>query len=67
MIGDLAQDYVTSRTEKSGLREYLKVMDYMADDEEGGVGVVWFREEDIVRGELVRRYIIAKNRVLEAA
>mgnify|MGYP006342325545 FL=1 len=49
------------------MRQYLKIMDYMADDEEGGVGVVWFREEDIVRGELVRRYIIAKNRVLDAA
>ena len=67
IIGDLAQDYVTSRSEQSGLRQYLKIMDYMADDEEGGVGVVWFREEDIVRGELVRRYIIAKNRVLDAA
>lgn len=66
VVGDLNQDYVTKKGEKTGLPEYIEVMEEMIDDGHS-VDIIWFKADDIVRNELIKGYILAKARVQEAA
>lgn len=58
--GDTRQDDLTSERfkEVSGLRQFSKIINRMKD-----FSSVTFTPEDIVRSDLVKRYIIAKERV----
>jgi phosphate starvation-inducible protein PhoH len=63
--GDTAQDDLKqskNRADFSGLVMFLKVLDSIKSFE-----TVRFGIEDIVRSGLVKEYIIAKERILEAA
>lgn len=60
-VGDFVQDYVTTRKEKSGLSDWLKIVEEM--QALGFAGVVRFGEDDIVRDEFVKQYIKTRNKL----
>lgn len=64
LSGDIGQDDLTSDryNEYSGLREMMKVFDHMKC-----LARVEFGVDDIVRSQLVREYIIAREEVRKAA
>ncbi|EJL8716144.1 PhoH family protein [Vibrio parahaemolyticus] len=64
-VGDFVQDYVTSRKEKSGLSEWLEIIEEM--QRLGFAGIVKFGENDIVRDEFVKQYIKTRNKLGIAA
>jgi phosphate starvation-inducible protein PhoH len=53
--GDFFQTDLSKASDKSGLNEFLGILDTM-----GGFTHVDFEANDIVRGELVKKYILAK-------
>lgn len=57
--GDIRQDDLTSKrfNEESGLKDFIKIIKKMPE-----VSFVEFFEDDIIRSDLVKSYIIAKNR-----
>jgi phosphate starvation-inducible protein PhoH len=54
--GDIKQTDLNGRREESGFRDFFKVIDKMRDFD-----VIEFSREDIVRSDLVRDYIIARE------
>ncbi len=64
-VGDFVQDYVTSNKEKSGLNEWLQIMEIM--QQEGDAAIINFTEDDIVRDNWVAKYIKTRNRLGIAA
>jgi phosphate starvation-inducible protein PhoH len=63
--GDTAQDdlkQTKNRADVSGLYDFLKVLKAITSFD-----IVRFGVEDIVRSGLVKEYIIAKEKILEAA
>ncbi|GAL22972.1 phosphate starvation-inducible protein PhoH [Vibrio maritimus] len=64
-VGDFVQDYVTTRKEKSGLAQWMQIVEVMQDL--GYAGIVEFSEDDIVRDEFVKNYIKTRNKLKLAA
>lgn len=54
--GDIKQNDLNPRKEESGFKDFFKVINKMR-----GFSVVEFTREDIVRSDLVRQYIIARE------
>jgi phosphate starvation-inducible protein PhoH len=54
--GDIKQNDFSGKREESGFRDFFKVIDKMRD-----FGIIEFTRDDIVRSELVRSYIIARE------
>ena len=57
ICGDYRQTDLKKLKERSGIHDFLKIMDEMGE----GVERVEFQQEDIVRSGFVKRYIIAKT------
>ena len=54
--GDIKQNDLNTKREQSGFKDFFKVIDKMRD-----FGIVEFMRDDIVRSELVKSYIIARE------
>ena len=54
--GDIKQNDLNIKREQSGFKDFFKVIDKMRD-----FGIVEFMRDDIVRSELVKSYIIARE------
>jgi len=54
--GDIKQTDLNNRKEESGFRDFFKVLDRMRD-----FSIIEFDRNDIVRSDLVRNYIIARE------
>lgn len=57
ICGDMRQSDLTSDKDKQGLLDFIKILNRMKSFEH-----IEFDEEDIVRSELVKQYILAKDR-----
>lgn len=57
ICGDMRQSDLTKDEERQGLKDFINIIDRMKSFTH-----VEFEEEDIVRGPLVREYLIAKDR-----
>jgi phosphate starvation-inducible protein PhoH len=54
--GDIKQNDFSGKREESGFRDFFKVIDKMRD-----FGIIEFTRDDIVRSDLVKSYIIARE------
>lgn len=57
VAGDLFQSDLTREEERNGLNDFIKIVNQMKSFKH-----VEFTEDDIVRGDFVKEYIIAKNK-----
>jgi phosphate starvation-inducible protein PhoH len=58
--GDIKQNDLNGKREESGFKDFLKVLDYMRD-----FSIIEFDRNDIVRSNLVKSYIIAREELEE--
>ena len=58
--GDIKQNDFSGKREESGFRDFFKVLDEMRD-----FSIIEFTREDIVRSDLVKSYIIAREKLEE--
>lgn len=54
--GDIKQNDFSGKREESGFRDFFKVIDKMRD-----FGIIEFTRDDVVRGDLIKSYIIARE------
>lgn len=59
ICGDMRQSDLTREQERAGLGDFIRIVDRMKS-----FSHIEFEEEDIVRSDLVREYLIAKERYL---
>lgn len=59
MIGDDAQSDLERQRQKSGFKEFRKILDNMNPN---NVGMVDFQVDDIVRSEIIKDYLVAKSK-----
>jgi phosphate starvation-inducible PhoH-like protein/PhoH-like ATPase len=58
--GDIKQNDINGKKEESGFKDFFKVIDRMGDFD-----VIEFDRNDIVRSQLVKSYIIAREELEE--
>jgi phosphate starvation-inducible protein PhoH len=58
--GDIKQNDFSGKREESGFRDFFKVLDEMRD-----FSIIEFTRDDIVRSDLVKSYIIAREKLEE--
>lgn len=58
--GDIKQNDLSGKREQSGFKDFFKVLDEMRD-----FSIIEFTREDIVRSDLVKSYIIAREKLEE--
>lgn len=63
-IGDTVQDDLKHQREKSGLQEFAAIFESMGESEFNPVkNIIKFTEDDIVRNDIIKFYLKAKNRL----